>query len=269
MVPPAQPGPVAFQEGCRMRFRVPHVGPCDDRRMYTLKRGYRSVLKGISIGPDGFRDPSPETMDIVCLGDSVPFGQGVRDTQTYPALLGALNAGVSSYNIRQSLDRYEIDVLGQGYKAPRAVTIHAANDVSLFLELGPRWTPESVHLARMGADVDRGTIRRKLATKDWMLSTATNGLNQFCLSNPDLRVILLPIELAEAKMEPIWHDFNYALRAVASKQPNAEYLDVRRWFGGLNTGAREKLFVDPIHLSPKGHEVMAGLIRGRLGRGNL
>lgn len=241
-----------------MRFRVPHIEPVADRRMYSLKHKYRSRKLNILAG---FRWPVGVEVagDLVCLGDSVPFGQGVRDHETYPALLGALNAGVSSYNIRQSLARYEIDVLGRGY-SPNVVTIQAANDVSLYMELGSTWTPHSVHLGRMGGAMPEGEHRAH--TREWMLDSVRTHLEAFCDKHPRLRVLLISANLATQGCEPVWHDFNWVLKLVSVKHTNADYLDVRAAFGKREDVT--SLFIDPIHMSPKGHEVMAEMIRGRL-----
>ncbi|HPF37311.1 MAG TPA: SGNH/GDSL hydrolase family protein [Phycisphaerae bacterium] len=63
-----------------------------------------------SINEFGFRGPAPEipkppgVVRIACLGDSFTFGEGVRDEDTWPAVLAArLNsarpAGVASYDV--------------------------------------------------------------------------------------------------------------------------------------------------------------------------
>jgi len=52
-----------------------------------------------------------------------------------------LNAGVPSYNLRQSFDRLRLDVM-RYYKKPAWVTVQAANDISLFIRYGERYTPD-------------------------------------------------------------------------------------------------------------------------------
>jgi hypothetical protein len=121
-----------------------------------LRPNYTDPVNGITINALGFRGPllSKELHSlIVALGDSVPFGAGVRDDETYPAILDTLvgpafsgmrvlNAGVSSYNIRQSFDRLQYDVLKHYEKQVRVVTLQAANDVSLLTWYRQAWTPE-------------------------------------------------------------------------------------------------------------------------------
>jgi hypothetical protein len=79
------------------------------------------------------------------------FGWGVRDGETSPALLQqdldnngyhyfVLNAGVPSYNLRQSLDRWQLDV-APTYKCS-VIVLNAANDVSLIDYYGSHWSPD-------------------------------------------------------------------------------------------------------------------------------
>src|SRR5262249_25311936 len=139
-------------------FRIGYTQPVEDRRQYTLRPRYEDAKIGLSIDADGFRKTVPDkTKDrllIVCLGDSVPFGAGVRDEETYPSSLaaklaaskadvGVLNAGVASYNLRQSFDRLRKDVFAH-YPSNRIllVTVEAANDISLLTYYGSNWDPD-------------------------------------------------------------------------------------------------------------------------------
>jgi lysophospholipase L1-like esterase len=146
----------------KSNFIIHYIAPAPDRREYTLKPGY--VEEGLYINENGFRgslispnDPAP----LICvLGDSVPFGVDVPDDQTYPFLLQAelcksgqrvnvLNAGVPSYNLRQSIDRFRYEVVPP-YR-PGLVIIQAANDVMLATHYREEWTP----------DVTWATVRMK------------------------------------------------------------------------------------------------------------
>src|SRR4029077_5463578 len=53
----------------------------------------------------------------------------------------AINAGVQSYNLRQSIEHLYRDVLVHYH--PVAVTVQTANDVALLLTYRWAWTPES------------------------------------------------------------------------------------------------------------------------------
>lgn len=139
-------------------FRIEYTQPVEDRRQYSLRPRYNDSEAGISINQLGFREvwseEVPNTPVIVCLGDSVPFGAGVRDQETYPAFLAKLlssskssikviNAGVPSYSLRQSFDRLRIDVMSHYTPSQIAlVTVEAANDISLLTHYRADWTPD-------------------------------------------------------------------------------------------------------------------------------
>ena len=124
-------------------YRIHFTQPVDDRRQYALRAGYADPTKGITVNEHGFRSPTLtfEQPWIAALGDSVPFGAGVRDEQTYAHQLNVqfesagkpwrvLNAGVPSYNLRQSFDRLFFDVIPK-HGTPDLILIQASNDISL------------------------------------------------------------------------------------------------------------------------------------------
>ncbi len=139
-------------------FRIGYTSPVGDRRQYALRPGFRDEQAGITIDESGFRTTTPASGAaeplIVCAGDSVPFGAGVKDDETYCSYLarllpanglacGVLNAGVPSYNLRQTFDRIRLDVLPR-VRAGRTVVVvvEAANDISLLTHYKDDWTPD-------------------------------------------------------------------------------------------------------------------------------
>jgi hypothetical protein len=139
-------------------YKVEHIVRQDDKRAYSYKPNFRDENEGVSIDQFGFRaSPRVPGLEagsavIACLGDSVPFGHGLRDEETYPfdlnellkasrSPVSAINAGVQSYNLQQSIEHFYLDVLA--HYQPVAVTLQAANDVGLLLTYRSSWTPES------------------------------------------------------------------------------------------------------------------------------
>lgn len=138
-------------------FHVTFVAPVADRRQYALRPGFADSQIGITVNQNGLRapasmsEPAQTAPVIVALGDSKAFGAGVRDEETYPfqldrillekgLTLRAINAGVASYNTRQALDRFQLDVLPH-YK-PALVTLQGAfNDISLLTYYREQWNP--------------------------------------------------------------------------------------------------------------------------------
>lgn len=158
--------------------RVPSVQIVKDRRVFSLKPGFISKNRAVAIDKLGFRK-GPYPIDsknpiIVCAGDSLPFGEGVINTQTYPyhlaklckekgLPLNVLNTGVPSYNLRQSFDRLRFDVYPH-YDISRipVITLQVANDVFLLSFYREKWFPEMTWAERRF--LDRTSIWEKIAT---------------------------------------------------------------------------------------------------------
>jgi hypothetical protein len=98
----------------------PHV--YDEAYGWALRRGARYEGRGgetITVNDDGYRGPghprapTPGITRVVMLGDSVTFGTGVGDEETFSHLLDArpelevLNLGVDGYGTDQELIRLE------------------------------------------------------------------------------------------------------------------------------------------------------------------
>jgi hypothetical protein len=107
------------------RARHPHV--YDEAYGWSLRHGARYVGRGgetITINERGYRgavhapSPAPGTTRVVMLGDSITFGSGVGDDQTFSHLLDArpglevVNLGVDGYGTDQELIRLEREGLG-------------------------------------------------------------------------------------------------------------------------------------------------------------
>ena len=139
-------------------FHITYVKPIEDRRRYALRPSFSDSQIGISVNEKGFRappsmtDPGLETPVIVTLGDSKSFGVGARDEETYAYYIGqrlekdgspirAVNGGVPSYNMRQVLDRFKIDVL-PNYNPKIVILQGAFNDISLLTYYRENWNPD-------------------------------------------------------------------------------------------------------------------------------
>lgn len=120
-------------------FAVGYVIPTEDQRQYALKPGYSDDK--IEINNQGFRGSSiPMEKQLICvIGDSVPFGSGVANGETFPDFLDknpvthakgfrVLNAGVPSYNFAQSFNAWRIELKD---RKCNLLLVNAANDVSL------------------------------------------------------------------------------------------------------------------------------------------
>jgi hypothetical protein len=105
---------------------------------YSLRPGFEGIEVAASgefrvavrIGDDSLRSaselPSPDRPEIVAVGDSMTFGEGVAESDTWTARLQSasrrrvINAGVPGYSSRQMLERLR-DELGR--RKPEAVLL--------------------------------------------------------------------------------------------------------------------------------------------------
>ncbi len=139
-------------------FHATYVEPVADRRQYALRPGFSDSQIGVNVNEKGFRapvsmsEPDANTPVIAFIGDSKPFGAGVRDEQTYPFQLDSLlrnssspfravNAGIASYDTRQAIDRFRIDAV-PNYQTKIVVLQGAFNDISLLTYYRESWNPE-------------------------------------------------------------------------------------------------------------------------------
>jgi len=141
-------------------FEVNYIIPTNDRRQYTLRPNYYDIEQNMPIDQWGERiTKQTESLDstqnvIVCLGDSVPFGAGIGNDDTYPFYLAqkltekgfkyyVINAGVPSYNLNQSFERLKLDVYNHvDVEDVKIITLQVSNDISLFMHYRENWTPE-------------------------------------------------------------------------------------------------------------------------------
>jgi hypothetical protein len=140
-------------------FRVDYIAPTDDSRRYALRPDFYDKVQNMPINVWGERittQPFTEEVGqvVVCLGDSVPFGAGIGNEVTYPTFLAetlseqgyryyVINAGVPSYNLKQSFEKLKIEVFSHVKPSDvQVITVQAANDISLLTYYRENWTPD-------------------------------------------------------------------------------------------------------------------------------
>ena len=110
----------------------------------------------VSFDEHGFRAGlhrlSTNKPNIVVLGDSVPFGWGVSDDESFPSALHhffskranepypIINAAMPSYSLDQAISRYELEI--HGTFPVKAIIIQVIDPISQFTLLGRDWTTE-------------------------------------------------------------------------------------------------------------------------------
>jgi hypothetical protein len=97
--------------------------------IYTDRNGFR-------VPNPGYKYPEPASEEILILGDSVAFGPGVAEPDTFVGLLRAANPGWAIYN--SSVIGYDTgneadvigDLLAQRRKFSSVILVYCLNDVS-------------------------------------------------------------------------------------------------------------------------------------------
>jgi tetratricopeptide (TPR) repeat protein len=204
-------------------FRVGYTVPIPTRREFSLRPGYTDA--NCTINAQGFRGPllpaTQEGLMICALGDSVPFGYGVGDDATYPAKLEqlmsqaglavkVLNAGVPSYNLRQSLDRYFEDVR-PSYK-PKVVIVHAANDMSLLTHYRDRWRPELTWASIRYRNTWESTgLARKLVLVDRLANWGGTNETEYFAPYPQYALLEFLDKELDTQLRKITEDGAYVI----------------------------------------------------------
>jgi lysophospholipase L1-like esterase len=295
----------------RDNFKASYVKLVADRRQYSLRENARDGT--VSVNSEGFRGrpfhPDDRRPVLCVIGDSVPFGAGVNDDETFPVHLQralnergfayrVLNAGVPSYNLRQSLDRWRIDVRPR-YDC-KVIILNAANDVSLIAYYKNAWTPDLTWAdIRFGI---RGVYLSSIVYFAKSLATSRAGdinadqLNNIIdtlrhdflaqLAQIQIPITLLPINVCIYTNLPIEDSRN----AVSCRAAKTYYIEYGRAWGSIiksvnsmlrgvreegvyffdtNTlldeaTGREEKFVDFVHLSDQGARVIAEYLANEL-----
>ena len=292
----------------RDTFVVDYTVSTSDRRQYTLRPDFIDTQQGITINSLGFRGATVLHNDenqtlIVNLGDSVPFGVGVKDNETYSFYLqqqlklnditdvDVLNAGITSYNLRQSFDRLVVDVME--YYTPDIVTFSVANDINLLYNYKDSWTPDvtwadirtSNSIFALQYYISRvfpGDTSKQQPNNDqldshvmleYIQSELVPEILSFCESN-DIKVVFIPINPFYYSTDTPKNDelsnwdlyrhylelctdamikYNEILYEASNKFSHVYYWNVCSFLDGYD---REEMFIDIFHYSPKGNKVV-------------
>lgn len=257
-----------------------------DRELFWSPRpGYLGEFHGrrVSINSLGCRGPEPgprqsRRLRFACFGDSITFGYDVGDRETYASFLGrelpgvdVLNAGVNGYSSHQALERL------------RQLAAVVRPDVATFLvgwndrverPVDDRTYARRIRMA-MAVDGPLGHLRLFDALKRSYIRVLRReeGSGAFVprVSPAQYRENLYAIvALCRARaVAPVFielpHRHPATARDLASPYPGilrevAAEAGVRFVeLGPLSLAAEEDnaaYFVDPLHLSPKGHALL-------------
>ncbi|PIQ76493.1 hypothetical protein CO157_03655 [Candidatus Peregrinibacteria bacterium CG_4_9_14_3_um_filter_49_12] len=127
----------------------PYTERVGDARIFTSKKNYSD--ESYSFDENGFREGknhySSEGKNIVIIGDSVPFGMGVKNDETISSYLsvklpsfGIINAALPSYSLHQAIARFKTEILGKF--STDILVLQIYDPASQFAIWGREWSPE-------------------------------------------------------------------------------------------------------------------------------
>jgi lysophospholipase L1-like esterase len=260
----------------------------DPELFWSLRPGYRGEHMGRPVtidalglrGPGLRRDPPP--VRVLCLGDSITFGYGVGDDESYPAALAralaspqveVVNGGVTGYTshqVRRLFDRIAPAVrpdvvtvcIGWNDRTRRVATDREherrmkrtaalerlADHLYLYramMTLYPRGRPAGTEEARRHARVPPGEYRENLEA----VVRAARAIG----ARPAF--IALP-HRSRFEGPPLDDAYPTTLRAAAEAL-RVPLLGVGVLGDGAPPEGNEAFFIDSLHLSPTGAEEMA------------
>ena len=249
----------------------------------------------VTIGADGLREsrsnPGRAPKRILCFGDSITFGFGVSDEETYPAALSALleprgievrNAGVTGYTsyqavrwLRRQLQRQHVDavtlLIGWNDLTRRPITDaefgarlasstgtadQALRHLAIYRLMKASWL-------RRGLESDDGKLSRptvRVPLRDYA-NNLEIFVNEARAAGARPHFIALPSRLIQGK-EPSRTEYADTLAAVARR------LSVPLHEVGILSSSNPEIastgnaanFIDSLHMSPDGNRLMASLL---------
>ncbi|HKQ48247.1 MAG TPA: SGNH/GDSL hydrolase family protein [Phycisphaerae bacterium] len=271
--------------------------PIGDDRGYLKPDGkvaYRINSSGFRGGPLVIEKP-PAAFRVLCLGDSLTFGEGVHEEDTYPARLenllrGSLkgrtvqviNAGVQGYGTREEVALFfdrcaklQPDVVFLGFflndATPFGETVRQNDERSRELPLSGLariskiW--ETIERRKRAASLQNEyfeTTRRSFDTEAWQIAKQLLAMMQAESKKSGFRfvVVLLPMMWGLDGDYPF--EGLHARIADACRSAGCEIIDLLPVFRGRRP---ESLWVHPIDQHPNeiAHELIARSLAEALG----
>lgn len=228
---------------------------------------------------------------IVCFGDSITFGFGVSNEETYPAALSALleprgievrNAGVTGYTsyqavrwLRRQLRAQRVDevtlLIGWNDLTRRPIT-----DVEFAarIKYSAGTADEALKHLAIYRLMKATWLRRGLESNDGKLSRPTvrvplddyarnleTFVNEARAAGARPHFIALPSRLLPGK-EPSRTDYSDTLAAVARRLsvPLHGVGVLNSSSGEIASSGNASYFIDALHMSPAGNRLMASLL---------
>lgn len=299
-----------------MDVSFPFMQP-DPELFWSLRPGFRGEFQGraVTINALGLRGPEvqlpkpPGRRRVVCFGDSIAFGFGVGDGETYAtrlaeALAGrgvdAVNAGVTGYTSHQVLGLLRrVAPVVQADVATFCVGWNDGNERSLndrdyARRVGTLQAVEGaldhVYVYRFAKGLYLRTEARRVRRGGKAVTAAERGgdptgkgarvpvaqyrenlaaIVEECRAR-GIRPVFIPLPMRKRKGDPSFESPYPAALVEAGRRLGVLVLDIGELASGAPVERNEDGFIDQIHLSPSGHERLAReLARQLLAKGIL
>lgn len=169
------------------------IYPVTDERFFAIKADYvyqyPNLKWSVTFDNHGFRVGSYEYSqareNIIFLGDSVPFGWGLDDTQTVPSQFykllseidneptGVINAAVPSYSLHQAVQKYKYE-LHNKFPA-KYVVLQTYDPVTQFKQFGQNWHKNLNWFTRKQTATNNNPLL-KYSAMSWLFEEGRNFL---------------------------------------------------------------------------------------------
>jgi len=186
-------------------------------------------------------------LKVVCIGDSLTYGYGVRESQSWVNLFRSnlnelvLNKGVNGDTTDGMLNRFHRDVISQ--KPTHAFILGGSND----LIMGSKMESFSLNMSSMVSLCTKSNISPILGIQPYMEPRMANlfwsEYTDFIEVNKEIKKYRDWV-ISYTKLNEIGYiDFNSVIEE------------------GLSKYTKDEIYIDGVHLTPKGHELMASIIK--------
>jgi len=249
--------------------------------------GRRVSINALGLrGPEAAADKARGRRRLVTFGDSITFGYGVADEETYAARLAergrdrgleVLNAGVTGFtshqllaHLRRVAPRVQADYvticIGWNDMTRRAATdrTYAAQ---LARSMAVEGLFERIHLYRALRNLYARAAYRRLAAAPWTIARVPpaeyrenlGALVRLCRENgirPSFLALPHRKRPGDAPPDPTYSDL---LRAIAAEL-QVPVLQIGDLAYSTPLATNESLFIDALHFSAAGHSQLAGTL---------
>jgi lysophospholipase L1-like esterase len=231
----------------------------------------------------------PGVRRIVCFGDSITFGYGVADEETYAFLLGrtlaprgveAVNAGVTGYTSSQVLRL--LKRLSPGLGADVATFCIGWNDGTrrhaedrdverrLRVSMAVDSALDRLYLFRAMKSLYLGSVRSGPAGPPTHLRVPLDqyrsnlaGMVEECRSR-GIRPVFVALPHRRKAGEPVADSPYPKALAQTARELDVPLLGASPLLGEASPAGNEAYFIDSLHFSPAGHERMASELARQL-----